>query len=177
MVLVPGKKDLEFFSQVNREVHNLFFPEIPYYPLVTPRDKVDDLYYEARDDIFGDPTLLPAFVDYTVERRRLLTLFGKDEQRDLIIWCSTKVMEEHDIAPKSGDIFIVDNKEYQVMDESLRSHVMNQNIYLERGFSTKMWRGSSIADERIDDSVPEPNIDEELLGESPMLFDPQYPEE
>ena len=177
MVLLPGPKDITFLKGVNEETHRLFFPEIKYYPRMIDDEETDLLYGESKDAVFDvRPVELPAFVDYNVERSRLLTLFGKDEERDLIIWCSTEVMTGEDVIIKSGDVFIVDDKEFEVMDESLESHIMNENLYLERGYSTKMRRGSSIVDDRVDPYVNKPDDQEGELGEEPMRYDPLYPE-
>lgn len=177
MVLVPGEKDLAFLQSINKQAHALFFPEIKLIKRDFREDIHDQLYGESRDSNYAvEPIFLPAFVDYSIDQRRLLTIFGKDNNWDLIIWCSVEVMTEKGIEIKIGDVFVIDEVEYSVQERSLESVVVNQGLFLERAFATKIRRGLSIDDNRADFDSNGPDLEEGQLGEPPIIYDSLYPE-
>lgn len=177
MVLVPGEKDLAFLKSINKEAHALFFPELKLIQREFKDETHDQLYGEARDSNYSvKPVFLPAFVDYSIDQRRLLTIFGKDNNWDLVIWCSVEVMKELDIDIKIGDVFIIDEVEYAVQEKSLRSFIANEGLYLEQAFATKIRRGLSTDDNRADFDSDGPDYEEGDLGEPPIVYDSLYPE-
>lgn len=177
MVLAPGEKDLAFLRSINKEAHALFFPEIKLMQRDFREDVHDQLYGESRDSIYAvEPVFLPAFVDYSIDQRKLLTIFGKDNNWDLVIWCSVDVMEERGVDIKVGDVFVIDEVEYSVQERSDKSFLINQGLYLERAFATKIRRGLSIDDNRADFDSDGPDLEEGSLGEPPIVYTSLYPE-
>jgi len=178
MVLLPGENDLAYLKTVNKEAHVLFFPELKLFKRLFVNEEHDQLYGESKtSDYEIEPLLIPAFVDFTIDQSKLLTIFGKDEKWDLIIWCSVEVMNDMEISVELGDVFVVDEEEYTVMEKSLESHVINQSLFLERAFATERRRGDSLRDNRVDFDADGPNLEEGQLGEEPIVYDSLYPED
>ena len=193
MVLFPSKTDIEFLTRINREVHKLFFNIYKLYIRNLKEQPYDPLYGETDESTFyWEPLWIPAFVEYTVERQRPLIMFGKDEERRLVVWCSKRIMEELEVELKTGDIFIIDNKEFEILEERLEVNLWNENIHLDRAYLTEMRRQASTKDNRIDrEDVPghdehayKDDIVKGFEGFDPdssyeftdAPFDPNYPE-
>lgn len=189
MVLFPDPRDIALLQDFNKEVHTSFFPEIKLFIRHIDKEPHDPMYGESDGPYWeADPIIIPAYVDYSIERRRELGEFGKDEERDYLIWVSTKILNEHKLQIKPGDVFIVGENEHVVIEERLESQFANENIYFDRAYITKMRKLSTVRDERADLSINEPRPEEAVVkphpggapidaeGETDYPFDYNYPE-
>lgn len=138
----PSGGELDINKQLQVEMYVRFFPPIAWVPMDRAQTKLHKRYREAKDQIYKDPVLLPAFVELNPSKQ-LLGKMGIDEKRELLIRFSTVVLEAlgfKDDDVKVGDKVVFDSIEYEIMTLHRDKYWANSNVAFELTVTLQKYR-------------------------------------
>lgn len=170
--------DIDFMRSITQEVSDLFFREIEVFPIDREATVVDSLYGESKNRKFRPSFFVRAQVELT-PKKAVLTKFGLDEPRDLMINMDAGVLKRgtgvitkgqiealYSTAsggfpvPDVGDILVVQDEKYEVLDNIKIDYFWHSESNLTYTLMCNRYRGDkdnrSVADEVPVDPVANP---------------------
>jgi hypothetical protein len=150
--------DINFYKRVSLEVANLYFREMKVHLIDRERTVVDPLYGESKNIHYTDFNIrAQCIID---PKKTVLTNYGLDDHRDLIVNIPKSVFEEGTGAegdypmslggfplPLEGDIFILEDEWFRVMDETKIDYFWHEDKNLTHSFSCLRKRDRSVTDD------------------------------
>jgi len=110
-----GQYELPLLEGFHKEMFRLYFESVKLAKLDRDSTEVDELYGETKRRVYREPIEVDAFVvrNPPVE---LLSKFGIDEQRDLLITFSKPLLEEKNLTVSIGDrVILKEGDEYEIL--------------------------------------------------------------
>lgn len=124
--LVPPS-DFQFLQGFDAEVFKLYYYEYLYFQLDRARTKTDQVYNEASNKKFKEPVKVLAWTDRN-PRKRILTRFGFDTPRDLMVIFSTAQLDNLSVWPDIGDRIVLDSGLYELKTTQAQGRFPNSNL-------------------------------------------------
>ena len=129
MPLFLDQNALKYFSEVNIEVYEKFF--IPIKVFYRNKQEFDRVYGEDINILFESPVSIPAFIPNLNNWQNRATRFGLDEQRDLLIYFSTALLQKYGFTePDIGDRLEIQNDLYEIRQTNVLQYGTNLQIPL-----------------------------------------------
>ena len=127
--LVP-ESDYPYVEKMGAEIFHLYFHPVPFYVLDRQRTAVDPLYNESAGKQFANPVNV---LMWTMRnpRQRILTRFGFDTPRDILIVFNNRDMFDHNMKlPDIGDRFDLDGGKYEIKSVQAMGRWYNVDLRL-----------------------------------------------
>jgi hypothetical protein len=124
--LVPPA-DFQFLQSMDNEVFKLYYYEYLYYPIDRTRTQTDQVYNESTNKKFKAPVKVLAWTDRN-PRKRILTRFGFDTPRDLLVVFSTAQLDNITLWPDVGDRIVLDSGLYELKTTQAQGRYPNVNL-------------------------------------------------
>ena len=129
MPLFINQNTINFFNEINIEVYESFF--IPIKVLYRNKQEFDRVYGEDINILFEFPVEIPAFIPNLNDWKNKATRFGLDEQRDLLVYFSTGLLEKYGHkGPDIGDRIEIQEDLYEIRQTNILQYGSNLQIPL-----------------------------------------------
>ncbi len=110
-----GEKELDLIEKLNGELFRLYFERVRVKTLDRSSTSVDNLYGESKERVYKNPVEIDAFVVRN-PAEELLTKFGIDERRELLITFSKPLLDEMNLTVSIGDrVVLRGGEEYEIL--------------------------------------------------------------
>ena len=113
-----GEKELDLIRSLNEELFRLYFEKVGVKTLDRSSTSVDKLYRESKERVYRNPVEVDAFVVRN-PAEELLSKFGIDERRELLVTFSKPLLDEMNLTVSIGDrVVLSSGEEYEILSVS-----------------------------------------------------------
>ena len=110
-----GEKELPLIKGLHKELFRLYFEAVQLKVLDREATSADELYGETKKRVYKEPVEIDAFVVRNPPLK-LLSKFGIDEQRELLLTFSRPLLEEKNLTVSIGDrVILKEGEEYEIL--------------------------------------------------------------
>lgn len=120
-IQLPSVGDLGIQMAWQREVSQMYWPEVELIRLDRGRTQEHFLYRDTSERVFQDPVKVRAYIDHSPSKQRLMK-YGIDEQREVLVYFSTVVLSDMGILENNsqfliGDLIRFDDDLYEILTQ------------------------------------------------------------